>query len=432
MVDSHGLRSDFMRSRLGDTTALGVASVTSGLLAYVFFAMSTRSLGAAAAAPVSVLWTYWSFAAAALTFPLQHWVARSVAAHEGEGAVHRAMARVTVLVVLTAAATGLIAWFMRQTLFHSSSVWFPVLVACVTLGAGFIGVVRGGLAARRRFFSLATCLIAENGSRCVYAAVLIAVDGQSSVAFGWCLAAGSLVGFLWPSAFRFARSENASLGESPVRFIGGAASGQLIGQAVLTGGPVLLAVSGGTAAQVTTLFAALALFRAPYTVAIGVVAKLTGYLTVLYVNQRLRLLRNWRLGVIGSGVLALPVAGGIGALVGPWLLPLIFGGEVKLSASLCALVAVGSAIALVNLVTTIMIMAQGRSGAVLTAWLIGALGGFVYWVASSLSPLNQTCWTFVVAESVAFVALLVGESIGGVRVPAEREPSSEDDVVPPA
>ena len=62
---------------------LAAGSVVSGLLAYVLFALVTRGLGAEVAAPVSVLWTLWTFAAAALTFPLQHWITRSVVAgHE--------------------------------------------------------------------------------------------------------------------------------------------------------------------------------------------------------------------------------------------------------------------------------------------------------------------------------------------------------------
>src|SRR4028119_1451473 len=77
--------------RVRDTTALGVGSLLAGLLAYVFFIASTRTLGASAAAPVTVLWTYWSLAAAALTFPLQHWIAHSVAADGAEAAVRRAL-----------------------------------------------------------------------------------------------------------------------------------------------------------------------------------------------------------------------------------------------------------------------------------------------------------------------------------------------------
>ena len=65
------MRTHGPRRPLRDTSALAVGSVVSGLLAYVFFAMVTRALGPEPAAPVSVLWAWWSFAGAALTFPLQ-------------------------------------------------------------------------------------------------------------------------------------------------------------------------------------------------------------------------------------------------------------------------------------------------------------------------------------------------------------------------
>ena len=80
------------------SVSLAAGSVVSGLLAYVLFALVTRGLGAEAAAPVSVLWTMWALAGAAFTFPLQHWITRSVVAgHEGE--VRRAAGRVTAVVV---------------------------------------------------------------------------------------------------------------------------------------------------------------------------------------------------------------------------------------------------------------------------------------------------------------------------------------------
>ena len=42
---------------------------------------------------------------------------------------------------------------------------------------------------------------------------------------------------------------------------------------------VLLALTGGSATHVTALFAALALFRAPYMIALGVMPQLTSRLT---------------------------------------------------------------------------------------------------------------------------------------------------------
>ena len=44
---------------------LVLGSAANGLLAYVFFALVTHALGGTRAAPVSVLWSWWSFAAAA-------------------------------------------------------------------------------------------------------------------------------------------------------------------------------------------------------------------------------------------------------------------------------------------------------------------------------------------------------------------------------
>ena len=72
-----------------DSAALAVGSAVNGALAYVVFSLASHALGAEAAA-VSVLWTFWAFTAAAVTFPAQHWITRPVIAH-GEGAVRRVL-----------------------------------------------------------------------------------------------------------------------------------------------------------------------------------------------------------------------------------------------------------------------------------------------------------------------------------------------------
>ena len=51
---------------------------------------------------------------------------------------------------------------------------------------------------------------------------------------------------------------------------------------------MLLTLAGGAAAAVTVLFAGLALFRAPYTLAIGMVAQLTARFTTLVVERQTR------------------------------------------------------------------------------------------------------------------------------------------------
>ncbi len=261
-------------SRRRSTSSLAFGSVVSGLLAYAVFALVTHGLGAAAAAPVAVLWTYWAFAGAAFTFPIQHWITRSLAAgHEAEP--RRAAGRVALVVGGCAVVLGLLAWLGREQLFRRDDAAFPAMVALVTLGSAVVGAVRGALGGRERFGAVAVSLVAENGVRCVLVAALLLAGVEDPVAHGLCVVAGSVVVVAaWPSALRFpvpGAAPSAPAGTAPLVFLSGAASSQLVGQAVLTGGPVVLALLGGSPAQVTSLFAALALFRAPYLVALGAV-----------------------------------------------------------------------------------------------------------------------------------------------------------------
>jgi O-antigen/teichoic acid export membrane protein len=418
-----------MRLRLRDTTALAAGSALSGLLAYVFFALATRHLGAADAAAVSVLWTYWSFAAAVLTFPLQHWIARTVAATASEAAVRNALPRLAGFVGVIALLSGAAAWTARELLFHRDDLWFPALVVAVTIGSGFIGVVRGGLAARHRFLGNAWVLVAENGSRCLAAAVLVVAGTGANVGFGVALAGGALVGLLWPSSVHFRRdapgAERATPVVSPLAFLGGAAGGQLVGQAVLTGGPVVLALSGGTAVEVTVLFATLALFRAPYTLAIGLVSQVTGRLTALMVSGDLAALRRVRAVVVAATLLGAVAAGVVGYTAGPWLVRLVFGSSVVVTASVATAVAVGSAVALGNLVTTVTLMAQNRAHAVARAWLVGLAGGaLAFVVLRGEAAMTSTVLAFLAAEGVAFLVLLAEEARGTSKIRRRLVPAA--------
>lgn len=408
------------------TTALATGSLVTGVLAYVFFAVTTRALGPETAAPVSVLWTYWSFSGAALTFPLQHWIARSVAAHGTSGPVRAALPRVLGIVAVGAVAVGLASWVLRESLFHRQDAWFPSLVALVTVSSAYLGLVRGGLTAARRFVALALALVSENAVRCAGALALMIAGVRASVGYGLCLVAGGLVGLLWPRAVHFGGSDSPPTTESALAFLGGAAGGQLLGQVVLTGAPVLLALSGGDAADVTALFVGLALFRAPYQLALGMVSQLTGRLTTLVVHGRRAALRRVRAAVVVLTVAAAAAAGAVGALVGPALIRLVFGSEVRLAALPTSLVAVGSAVALANLVMTITVMAQGRTGAVVRAWVAGILCAAVYFTSTGVASLERTCWTFLIAEVVAFVVLLVEEARGTARLaPHAASPTAD-------
>lgn len=387
---------------------LAVGSLVAGVLAYVFFALVTRALGAGPAAPVAVLWAWWSFAGAALTFPVQHWISRTAALAAGEAAVRRGLPRVAAAVGGASVVAGLVAWLASERLFGADGEWFPLLVVGVGIGSGALGLLRGTLSARHQFVSVGVGLVVENALRCVMAVVLILAGIDDPTTFGVALVIGGAAALLWPAALVPRTTGTGHIG-TPLTFVSGASAGQLLAQVTLTGGPVLLAVVGGAPAHVTALFAALALFRAPYTFAIGLVSALTGRLTRLVEAGRHDTLRHFREGLVAA-TLVVAAAGGLGgAWLGPEVMELIFGEGVRLDRGPTALVAIGSVFALASLVLTVGLLARGRTVAVARTWLVAAPFGLPAYLIVPGSELTRTCWTFVVVEVLAWAGFLLLE-----------------------
>ena len=392
-----------------DATVLAAGSLGSGVLAYVFFAAVTRALGAEVAAPVAVLWAWWGFAGAALTFPLQHWITRQAAVDRGEGGIRHALPRVFGAVVAASLLAGGVGWLARDRLFGLDGWAFPLLVTAVGVGSAVMGVVRGTLSARRRFTAVGAGLVAENALRCVLAVGLAAGGVDDPETYGVVLVAGYATALLWPGALWPRRGGDAG-SAAALGFVTGASAGQMLAQAALTGGPVLLAAVGGAPAEVTALFAGLALFRAPYTLAIGLVSALTGRLTKLVVSGRREELARVRRTVVGLTA-ALALVGGLGgAWLGPPLMELVFGEGVRLAASDTALVAVGSVLALANLVLIVGALSRGRPHAAAVVWLlampVGVLG---YWLRGG-DALDRTCWAFLAVEAAAWLGFVFLDS----------------------
>ncbi len=389
-----------------DGSILALGSAVAGLLSYAIFALTTRTLGSATAAPVTVLWTSWAFAAAALTFPVQHWVTRAVSVH-GEDAVRRTLPVLAAGMVVVAAAATAVAALLRGPLFGRSDAWFPVLVGAVSLGSALVGVTRGMLAAQDRLVALAASLVAENALRCLAVAALVVAGSDSPVAYGLALVGGHAVVVLWPGTLRV-RGWGSRPQATPFAFLAGAGSAQLTNQVVLTGGPVLLAIIGGGAAEVTGLFAALALFRAPYMVALGVMPQVTARVTALTLQGRThRVDRGRRMLGLGTGI-TVPAATAGAWWLGPPVLAAVFGDDVRPGSGVAALVAAGSTLAVANLVLLVMAMAQGRATRSARAWGGAVVGGAVaYALLSGLSPAPRVAAVFLVAEAVAFVGLLL-------------------------
>ena len=121
---------------------------------------------------------------------------------------------------------------------------------------------------------------------------------------------------------------------------------------------MLLALLGGSPVEVTAVFAALALFRAPYQVALGMLPQLTERVTTYVVADAVERLRALARGLAVVTVVAVPLAGLFGAVLGPWLLRLVFGSTVDVSAEVAAAVAAGSTLAVANVVLMVAALAE--------------------------------------------------------------------------
>lgn len=388
-----------------DSVRLALGSAASGLLAYVFFMLASRSLGAAVAAPVSVLWSYWAISAAVLTFPVQHWLVRRFTVDGVDADVARALGTFTAVVGALSVGAGLLAFLTREQLFGLNGAAFPVMVTGTTLGSFFIGVVRGCLSGCGRFGSTALSLAGENGLRVAAAGVVMWAEG-GPVAFGVALVLGPAFAVVWLPTLRLGRGPGgparAGVRES-LSLLSGVVGGSLIAQLVLTGGPVVLAVIGGAPAEVTALFLALSVWRAPYIVAMGVTPQLTAALTRLVrAGPPRRVLRVTRLTVV-LVVLGAALAALLGATVLQPLLRVAFGADVRLDELALIGLGIGTVLALGNLVLLLVLLAQGRSRFTTLAWVVAlAVSGCLLLVEQEASPLWRVVVAFLTAEVVAF------------------------------
>lgn len=403
-----------------NSAGLLAGTIINGTFAYVFFASTTRTLGPEAAAPVSVLWTYWGMSMAAIAFPVQHWTIKTFRT-SGEGAVRDSLpALLSSIVLLSILAMGL-SFIGRDQLFSRNTVVFPALVGLVTLASFFTGLVRGGLAGRQRFIATSISLAADNIAR-VLLALLVFHLGAGAVGVGMALVAGALVGLLWPSSYRFRQGCSTTPASVNLSLLGKTALGALLGQVVLTGGPALVALLGGAPTNVTMLFVTLAFFRVPHLLAVGLSNQITGILTMWVAEEKVKQLRWFLFSVTMLTIGGSVVVGFIAYWIAPALIGFVFGPQTRPPGWLAAGVGSGSILGIANLVLSLLLIAQGAGGRIMGAWTASICIVSLILLSVPLPPLQLVLWAFIGGEFTAFAILILSR-----RAPTsghEEAPSS--------
>ncbi|MBU1226743.1 MAG: hypothetical protein KJ698_06005 [Actinobacteria bacterium] len=374
----------------------------SGLCAYAYIAIGTRAYGDEAMSPIAVLWTFWAISVALFTFPIQHWAIRKISIDGHTRGVGATVPRLALVVVSVGAVMAVAAGVEGERVFGSDRVWWPVLVFLITIGAGFVGLQRGVLAGKGRYYAAAANIAAENVLRVVLGLV-VATTVDDVLAFAWVLALGPVVAVFWPEAVRL--PFRTGVRQPVLGFLGGLAGGILIAQVILNAGPLVLQGLGAAESEVTGLFLALALFRAPYLLALGMATRLTAPLTGLVVSGATATVRRI-VALTSAGSVALAAAAGVaGYYVGPWIIRVVFAPETDPSATVVAFISVGSLLALGGLGLILVLIAQHRSAAVQITWLAGLAAGAATLVLAPGDQIARVVTAFVTAEVVALAAM---------------------------
>jgi len=386
------------RTPTGESGALLLGSVVNGLAAYAFIALGTRGLGAARFAPVAIVWVFWAFSAALLTFPLQHWVIRQMELDGHAGGVRAALGRVAGVVAAVTAGEGIAAALWQDRLFGEVSWAWAAVVMGVAAGSGFLGVVRGLLAGSGRYHAAAVVIGGENLIRLAAGGAFLAAGG-GALLLAVALVTGPLVVLPWLGVWRVPGPTTA---RPSTGLVGAAGASVLLAQVALNVGPPLLSAVGGSETEVTALFAALALFRAPYLVALGLTVRATAPLTRLVAEGGRGTLRSPALGVAGGSLLAAGAAFAIMWPVGPPLLRALFGPGTDLSGLPTGALAAGCVLALGSLALTVMLMAAAARLALTLSWVVAVIVGVVVVaVGGGLGPVGRVAVAFNAAELVA-------------------------------
>ncbi len=391
---------DMKRPVIGDRYALIAGSVLNGVAAYLFIAIGTRTFGAGGFAPVSIVWTIWALTVAVVTFPLQHWAIRTVVSSD-EADVRSAMTTIAFAVGAFSMVVFVGAFLARSILFGSDGLALPLITALIVIEAGVLGLARGVVSGRGQFTRAAVIVGGENLLRLAAGLFVVAI-GWSATAYAGALLAGVAIVLVFPASVRPRGSRRVS-DTAVVRELGGIAGGTLVAQIILTGQPLAVSLLGASSVAVTAVFATTAVFRAPYLIALGLALRSMRDLANLARQDPDRLRRITVAVGLGGTVVSL-VGGLIGMWVGPLIISLIFGAEAALDSGVTGAIVFGSAMALVSLGLTLVLIAQTATHGISISWILGGIAGLALVVAIS-DPVVGVSVGFATAETVAVVLL---------------------------
>ncbi len=375
--------------------SIGIAST--GLVTFAYFSLASYALGDVEYKRISLLWALLFITVSVLYRPIEQLLSRTIAERRalGHGAGHPLRTPLLLqgafAAAFLAAALALRPWLTNDVFDGEATLYWVLVAAVLAYAASYFA--RGWLAGHTWFGLYGALVFMEATSRCLFAgAVAIGLaTGQDAVALG--MVAAPLVSLLVvPLAFRRRRpaeraprrGEDLGLGRGG-RFALAVFAIMLAEQTLINAAVLTTDATAPDGAAAGYVFNALLIARAPLQLFQAVQGSLLPHLAGAHaLADAAAFRRAIRVTVLAIAGFAAAVAAGL-ALLGPWVMDLLFEDGATYGRWGLVLVAAGMGLHLVAGTLNQAALARERAGAAAAAWLASAAA----FVGFTLSPVVE-------------------------------------------
>ncbi|MGH8907803.1 MAG: lipopolysaccharide biosynthesis protein [Egibacteraceae bacterium] len=414
------LRTASQRARTPGTAAVLAGSMASGVGAYLFQVVGTRTLGDEGYAPISVLWTIQYLVLTIALLSVEAYVTRAVTLHASDAAaLRRGVKGLAIWTVGVSAALCAATWKWAEALFHGDgSGEFAVIAGLIVLSFGAYVIIRGWLAGSYRFAQYGMATGIESMGR-VALVLPIALFAPSPELIAWTLPLGPFLVVLWwwlavhnrpfagprrpPSLPEADAGENGSTS----RYLAATTIANVASQTLLAAGPLVLLPLGASAAETSVFFVTSTAARAPLVFAIGgVLSRVLPPLTRVARAGEYARLRRIALWTVVTGATLAALAAVVASWIGPTVIALLFGGDFRPDRWFIALTAAGVVGATAALGLNQILIAMSAESRLIGPWTSALLAGALTIAVTGGSPTMRVVTAFVVGEAVALLGLI--------------------------
>jgi len=386
------------------TWMIALGAVIASIGAYAFQIVGGRSLGDEGFAPVAIVWTIGFLVYTIVMLPVEQMTTRTITLQAGAALEPHSRRQIAITLVLGGAAGVAIAAAGTDRFFEGRSI-FIVAMALLMFSRALMTIARGAMAGRRRFHAYGTSMMLE-AFALTGLGILFAVVSADSFWFGMSLGAAPLTLLLVrPYLVRVDPNRTAADLEPQTGSLQMLVVAAALSQLILAGGPLVVSLIGGTAAEVSIYFFTFTLLRGPITASYSLATRFLAGMTTALSDGKSSLLHTWatRLGLLGA--VAAAAAGLAGYVVLPPIIQILYGSEFRPSALVGGLGAAGAVAALATVFVTQILIARGKTRDLAAGWLVGAVIAALVLAVVGTNPLTRVAWAFAAGELAAFVAV---------------------------